>query len=473
MQLDKNFIKRVIPEANFLYAEFPQSPEFSIDTRTLKKGDIFVALPGTKTDGHEFIKAAIECGAAGCVIAQDKIASLEKTCDKKSLEKIAIVAVPNPYNALIALATAWRALLSCKVIDITGSVGKTSTKQITAQLLQLAGVPHLVSSGNQNTALGICLNLLKVREAHKVVLLETGINKRGEMARLAEISKPTAAVITAIGHSHMEGLGSIIDIAAEKRDIFKLFKEDSIGIINGDLPLLANVAYPHPVIKFGCKTTNQIQARKIQIGTDHTQFVLKLYGEKFVVKLQTNHKGSVYNALAAAAVGYLLNIPSKTIVEGISQPLLVPGRFEKRSLKQGKGILINDCYNASPESMKAALLAFQSMKTGAQKVAVLGDMLELGVNSPFWHRQLGRFLRKVPSLRQVILVGSHVVWTKKTVPLGVKVDMVANWQEAVPYLQEKLALESIVLVKGSNGMGLSNLVQEFAEDKINLVASAA
>jgi UDP-N-acetylmuramoyl-tripeptide--D-alanyl-D-alanine ligase len=281
------------------------------------------------------------------------------------------------------------------------------------------------------------------------------------MAELAKILRPTTSLITVIGHCHMEGLGSLADIALEKRDVFKYFTEKSIGIINGDQPILAQVSYTHPVIKFGSKTTNQIQARKIRPSSTHVYFVMKIYRQKYQVALSKPHTGIVFNALACTAIAQLLGVPNDIIVKGIQVPLEISGRFETRQLKKFKGVMINDCYNANPESMKTALLAFQNIETSAQKIAVLGDMLELGVNSPFWHRQLGRFLRKVSSLKKVILVGDMVKWTKKTVPVGLTVEMVPDWATAVTALETKLDQESVVLVKGSQGMGLRNLVDSF------------
>lgn len=461
MLLNVKFVRNVIPDCSVIAGNDNEvMHSFSVDSRTLKKDDIFVACIGEHLDGHNFIQHALDNGASGLFINYDQ-QDLIKKIDKKFLEKIIIIAFDDASKAITTIAAAWRNQFSCPVICITGSVGKTSTKTIVGNILALQGTSALISEGNHNTLLGVSLAILKMRESHKVVVLELGIQKRGEMASLVELARPTAAVITIIGHSHMEGLGSINDIAIEKRDVFKFFKEDSIGIINGDQPLLAHCAYWHPVIKFGSKTTNQVQARKIINKVDQTTFILKLYGQKYKITLNSVHKGVVFNALAAASVAYLLGVDSETIVKGIQMPCLVPGRFECLELKVGKGFMINDCYNANPESMKAALAALQAMKTNGQKIAILGDMLELGVNSAFWHRQLGRFLRKVPTLRQVILVGSQVVWTKKTLPLGVKVDLVATWQDAVAVLRSKLDQELTVLVKGSNGVGLTNLVTMF------------
>ncbi len=163
-------------------------------------------------------------------------------------------------------------------------------------------------------------------------------------------------------------------------------------------------------------------------------------------------------------MGHILNIDHALIIKAIQEPIVISGRFEKRKLKNGKGIIINDCYNANPESMKAALAAFQSLDTALPKIAVLGDMLELGVNSPFWHRQIGRFLRKVPSLKKVLLVGNLVEWTEKVAPIGVQMMRVANWQQACDQLPEFIGdQEVIMLVKASRGVGLSHLVDQFTK----------
>ena len=429
MRLHKEFIEKNVPEISFLSSVLPEVFSFAVDTRIIKKNEIFIALKGKQQDGHDFLKEALSKGAAGLFIAEEK-KFLLKSLDESLLKNKLILSASDPLEALIKLATSWREQFDYSVVGVTGSVGKTSTKEIIGNILSQHDMPYLISFGNQNTRLGISLNILKMTSEHKVAVFEMGISRRGEMAKLAGLVKPTAAVITNIGHCHMEGLGSIMDIATEKRDIFKFFKEDSIGIIKGDMPLLANVAYTHPVIKFGSKTTNQVQARKINIRNNVTSFVLKLYGEKFNITLQKNHAGAVFNALAATAVGHLLNIPVKTITEAIEKPLTISGCFVERALKSGKGTIVDDCYNANPESMKAALLAFEKMESKGEKIVVLGDMLELGVNSPFWHRQIGRFLRKVPSLRKVILVGSLVKWTKKTIPVNVEVEHVPSWQEA-------------------------------------------
>jgi UDP-N-acetylmuramoyl-tripeptide--D-alanyl-D-alanine ligase len=461
MRFDEYFLQMALPDAVVLEKNFPSTLSFSVDTRSLKKGDIYIALEGSRVDGHSFITEALEAGAAGIFLAICKKHLLE-TIDSVLLKKKLIVLVPDTLSALIKMATVWRSQFTCPIIAITGSVGKTSTKEMLVSILEVHKAKYLASQGNQNTKIGLSLNIMRMRPEHEFAIFELGINKRGEMAQLVSILRPTTGVITYVGHSHMEGLGSLTDIAQEKRDIFKYFTEDSIGIINGDQAILSTVSYTHPVIKFGSKTINQIQARKIHVGNNHVTFVLKLYKDKIPVTLKNTNVGRVFNCLAAAAAAYVMGIPKNSILQGLQVPIAVHGRFEIRPLARGKGSIINDCYNASPESMKAALLALEHVDTDAQKVAVLGDMLELGVNSPFWHRQIGRFLRKVPSLKTVILVGDMIKWTKKTIPIGVQVKQVTSWQEAVNLLEEFTQKDCVVLVKGSRGMQLDHLVEHFA-----------
>ncbi len=460
MRFDKHFLQQALASSTILYDNFPSDATFSIDTRTLKKGDIFVALSGQLVDGHDFLQNALDKGAAGFFIDKKK-QKIVDSLDQKTLSTKLVIFVEDTFKSFIKMATAWRNQFDCSVVAITGSVGKTSTKELVANILKYNETSFVSSYGNQNTQLGLSLNMLKMKSNHKVALFELGINKRGEMAKLANMLRPTIGLITNIGHSHMEGLGSLNDIAIEKRDIFKYFTETNIGIINGDQKELTGVGYAHPVVKVGGKTVNQIQARKITVKNDHIDFVLKIYKKKYPITLQQTHTGIVYNLLGATAVAHLLGVSDDVIIKAIEKPLTIAGRFERCAIKDNQGLLINDSYNANPESMKSALLAFEKITTESKKIAVLGDMLELGVNSPFWHRQLGRFLRKVPTLKHVILVGENISWTKKTVPVTVRADCVKNWEDAVSLLESTLTGDDVILVKGSHGMKLGNLVKHF------------
>lgn len=451
MYINKDFFMSVVPDAQWHGPDLTENSSLVVDSRAIKAGDIFAALKGHHNDGHDFIQQAIARGASA-VIAE----RLQN--DLAVEDSVTMVIVKDVLSAIISVAQAWRRQITIPVVGITGSVGKTSTKQLLGDIVKASGKKVLVSQGNQNTALGISLNLWLLRKDHEVAVFEMGISKKGEMARMADIVRPTIGVITYIGHSHMQDLGSCADIAAEKREIFSYFKQDSIGIIQGDQDVLTHVAYTHPIIKFGKKMSHQVQLRKIVVHHDHITCVIKIYNQKFNLTVPTTNLGFLNCILAATAAAYVLGVPYQAIIDTIQKPLIVAGRYERKLLPNKKGIVINDAYNASPESMKAALLAFE--KTVAKnKIAVLGDMLELGAVSSFWHRQIGRFLKKVPSLKHLILVGDQVSFIQKTAPLGLSCILVPTWKEAVaPLTALAQEPETAILVKASRGIALNNLV---------------
>ncbi len=473
MRFDKQFLMKALPNAILKYENFPRYLQVATDSRRVQKEEFFIALKGKQVDGHDFILEALKNGAIGVMVENARSAVLDLIDDELLKDKLVII-VPDTLQALIRLATFWREQFNCAVVGITGSVGKSSTKEMVRNILDEYQLPSLVSYGNQNSVIGAAINLLKMREKHQVAVFELGISVRGEMSQLVQMVRPTIAVITAIGHSHMAGLGALSDIAEEKRTIFKFFKEDNIGIINGDHPLLSQIGYIHPVLKFGLKTTNQIQARKVRFDGFKTNFTLKIYQQKFAdVQIFGTNEGAVYNALAAVSVGCLLNIPAQIMVRGIQKAIDLPGRFEFKSINSGKGgQLIDDCYNASPESVKAALLSFDRMSGDYKKVIVLSDMNELGVDAPFWHRHIGRLLCKMSALDCVLLIGNHIKQVEKTLPVGFKVVMLENWQEGLNYLQAKLKIEKLlILVKGStfgHTQGLAKLVANLSGPIKNL-----
>ena len=460
MQFDRRFLSATLPNAEIIGDIFPEYPSVTVDSRKVRLGDIFVAIKGARHDGHEFLSLALENGCTGLIIAQAKQVLLNQI-DPAVLNKILVILVPDPVVALVQLARAWRSSFSYPVVGITGSVGKTSTKELLAQILKTAGIAHCVSKGNLNTLVGASVSLLQMRAEHKAAIFEIGISQRGEMDALADLVRPTIGLITSVGHSHMGGLGLPADIASEKRKIFKFFTERNIGIINGDQPLLAQIAYTHPVVRFGLKTTSQVQVRKIVIDNGKISCAVKIYGHKFNLELSGTHRSRVFNSLAAAAVAYLLEVPVDKIVAGLKQDLALTGRMEYKQLKPeyGQALLIDDCYNAGPESVKAALLAFEKLPVKGRKILVLGDMYELGSESNFWHRQIGRFLQKATSINYIILVGEQVNSVKQTAPVTLEIDLVPDWQAALKLLAElKLQSNDVILVKGSTHGYTSGLV---------------
>lgn len=469
MHLTEGLLKAVLPEAVVLHGTLNCEVTFSVDSRSILSHELFVPIQGVHSDGHVFLKQALTAGA-GALIARDKKVLLD-ALPKELFVKSLIIMVENPLEALLELASAWRARFAFPIIGITGSVGKTSTKLMLGAILTQAHKRCFVSHGNQNTLIGIALNLIRLNDQHQVAVFELGINVCSEMKKLAQLLRPDMAIITGIGHSHLEGLGTLASVAAEKRKIFSYFNESSIGIINGDQSVLSGVGYTHPVIRFGSKTTNQIQARKIRIQNNQLFFTLKIYKKSYHVTLNVQHRGMVMNALAAATAAHVLEIEGADIVKALEALPERPQRFERCALKGYRGILIDDCYNASPESMRAALLALEELETPGKKIAVLGDMLELGESSAFWHRQIGRFLRKTPSISHLILVGSEVQWMKRVIPVGIEVEIVPSWQEAIERLKYTLENDAVVLIKGSHGMQLHNVVAAFTDKKPSISLS--
>lgn len=465
MQLDLDFISKVLGDAHIHNGPFPQDSMFRVDTRTVQSGDVFVALKGKRVDGHDFLKEALERGASGFILANRRKEELLGIYGRVLSEKH-LLFVDDPLQALIDLAKHWRSLFTYPVVAITGSVGKTTTKEMVRNILKLTDRQHFVSSGNQNTLIGVSLNILKMRSHHQSAVFEVGISERGVMKELVKLLRPTYALITKVGHSHMQGLGDLASVSKQKRDVFSCFTERDIGVINGDQEELTKISYLHPVIRFGYKTTNQIQARKVIVSHNMITFTAKIYDEKYSVVLSGCHEGRVITALAAISVGYLLKIPNELLVKGVEQPVMINGRFQVLPHSSLNSTLINDSYNSNPDSAKASLLAFQSYETEKQKIAVLGDMLGLGIETDFWHRQLGRFLAKITNLEHVVLIGEHVKQMQKTLPLGLKSSLFATSDDAYECLKNMLLEKNkVFLFKGSNAIKVSDLVDRLLDIK--------
>ena len=480
MDLDKHFLQKAWPKASFQVFDKSKNLNLdnffkikkinggAIDSRNVKNGDIFFALNGKKVDAHNFLDQALKNGAQVLVLDKNKKDFLQKI-PQNLLDQKLVVFVEDTLDALTNLAKNWRKRFSYPIVGITGSVGKTTTKQMLANIFKESNVEYLASAKNQNTEIGASLNILKMRETHKVAIFEMGIDAVGEMSVLADIVCPTIGVITNISYAHAHGLGSLYAIAEQKRDIFKFFGESNIGVICGDCPLLDNFYYKHPVVKFGLKTKNRIQARQVKVFQKsdldfETNFVLKVFGKKQNVKINGNHKGLLNNALASTTVASLLDVDLANIAKGIEGYSGFENRFEKIKIKDDVGFVISDCYNANPESMKAALQAFDQMKTYGPKVAVLGDMLELGQKEIFLHKQIGRFLKKVKDLDMLILVGKLAPFIAKTAPINLKTYCCKDWKKALLKLNDifdrKNDKKQLILVKGSRGMNLDKLVNE-------------
>ncbi|MBM3893404.1 UDP-N-acetylmuramoyl-tripeptide--D-alanyl-D-alanine ligase [Candidatus Dependentiae bacterium] len=485
MKLSKLFLTKALPGASYYHGRVAydainddlwrkvdqlRDVNVALDSRSVEASDLFIALKGAKVDGHDFIADVLAQGACGALIAQDRVTSHLLNIDEALTANKLFIVVENTEVALLTMARTRRDELTIPVVGVTGSVGKTTTKEMLRAMLHEAGIPAFVSFKNYNTVLGVSYNLLRIPESAHVAVIEMGINGVGEMQQLADIVQPSLAVITNIGHAHVGHLGgSLHGVAHEKRLIFSRFKADGVGVIHGDQELLTEVHYNHPVAKFGLKTKNQVQARKVHVELDEhnhpqTHFILKWYGEKSPVILKNNHPGNVANALAAATVAYFLKIPFAAVVRALTNYVPFENRFEPKKLKHNKGHLLSDCYNANPENMKAALVAFAQLPAKGPKVLILGEMFELGDRQDYWHRQVSRELAKVSDLGVLITVGSRAQLYAKMLPRTVKVHTTDNWQQALDAFNQHVdAQDALVLVKGGRSLRLENMIKEVVE----------
>ena len=460
MRISYEIFNFLFPEMSLLQGSLDQDLFFSIDSRTVKEDEIFIPFKGQRSDGHSFVESALH-RCRGVFVSFSYKNTYEVVIKNKFSDKL-IIMVEDPEKVLIELARWWRSQVTCPVVGITGSVGKTSTKLFLENILKYAHKKAFVAQGNQNTVLGISLNIARMDLNIECAIFELGISKPGEMGELVEFVRPTIAVITAIGHSHLEGLGTIADVAHEKKKIFSLFNETNIGIVNGDTLLLGQSSYSHPVVKFGCKKYNQIQARTVAIKDGKLSFVLKLYHNRYPLTFDTTHESYVNIVLAAVTLAYYLGIDEKIIIEAVQQPIERYRRFEKKPLKYPNSFMIDDAYNASPESTRGALLAFDKIPWQGKKIVVLGDMLDLGYKSLFYHRNIGRLFFKLLTIDQLILVGNQVHCIGDVVPKIIPIKKCSTLQEAREMVDLLLTDNTLVLFKASFGMNFIELINYYS-----------
>ena len=359
---------------------------FNSDSRTVQQGELFWAIKGDRFDGHDFASRAVMQGASGMVVQKGFPASL------KNVPPIAVIAVDDTLRALGDLAAWWRRQHVAKIAAITGSSGKTTAKEMTAAILQM-GNKTLKNPGNHNNLIGLPVTLLKLEKTHQRAVLEMGMNHKGEIARLTEISNPEVAVILNIGMAHLEGLGNIDGVAEAKTEMMGKLSPEAKIILNGDDEILMKHAarFDREFVTFGLNKGNDIQGIDMErYGSDGMRFDLICDGSSWPITLGVSGVHNVKNALAAAAIGLSLDEPMEHIVKGLGSFSGIKGRFQSIHLRKDV-LLIDDTYNANPSALKAALLSAAPMvKKDGRFFVGLGDMLELGEAAPSAHREAGR-----------------------------------------------------------------------------------
>lgn len=422
----------------------------SIDSRTIKKRELFVAIKGRRFDGHDFIDEAIKKGACGVVLELNPKEAMPALKNKGRIG----VRVKDTLMALGDIAAYHRRRFNIPVIGITGSNGKTTVKEMISQILKRS-YNVLKNRGTENNLIGLPLTLLNLTENHSVAVLEMGANHSGEIKRLAEILKPTVGLITNIGPSHLEFLKDKAGVLKVKSEMVHGLGRKDLLVLNGDDPMLSKIRPRCRRLTFGLKRNNDFRAANIKLN-GHISFMLNNL-HPFIINILGMH--NLYNALAAIAVSSHFDIDLSAIRCALLDFRLPAMRME---LKNINGLeVINDAYNSNPVSLKWAIQTLSDFKRKGRKILVTGDMLELGRRCRLFHSQAGR-LAAESSIDALIAVGRFSGYTAVAANrAGMKWRNLwpcSSIQEAVDILKRIAKKGDTVLVKGSRGMAMEKII---------------
>ncbi|HUG47777.1 MAG TPA: UDP-N-acetylmuramoyl-tripeptide--D-alanyl-D-alanine ligase [Candidatus Limnocylindria bacterium] len=430
----------------------------AVDSRRVQAGNAFFALPGDRTDGHEFLAQAVAAGAAALVVTRPPPAQLEALT---TAGDVAVLAVPDGLAALAAAARAWRTRFAPVVVGITGSLAKTSTKEQVAEVLEERWTV-LRNTANENNEIGLPLTLLRLAPEHEVAVLEMGMYVPGDIRALAELASPLVGVVTAVRGTHLSRAGSIEAIERGKAELVEALPTTGTAVLNADDPLVARMAGRLPAgvraLLYGFSPEAQVTAVDVQSRAEQgMRFVLRGCGRDVLVESPALGRHGVHNALAAAAVGKALGLDSATIGRGLARPFSAPHRSVLHDL--GAWRVLDDTYNAAPDSMVAALDLLAGLP--GRRLAVLGEMLELGDGSREAHRQVGRHAAACADV--LLCVGETAAaygeGARAAGLEGAAVHEVGDQQAAYELLLETLRPGDVVLLKGSRGVALDLLVE--------------
>lgn len=428
---------------------------FSKNTKEVKDGDIYVGFKGEKHDGGQFYQEALEKGAKGCII--NKIEGL----DIKHFNNKFIIQVDDTVQAIGKIAKLKRSKYNIPVIAVTGSVGKTSTKDIIYSVVSKK-YNTLKTQGNMNNHIGVPMTILGLKN-HEALVVEMGMNHLGEISQLTAIAKPTIAVITNVGTAHIGNLGSRENILKAKLEILEGLEKDGYVVINNDNDLLnkwQEEDKKYKVITYGIENKSTNIATNIIYNDNGSRY--ELYPKRELVEVPIAGEAFIYNSLAAISVGKILNIPMNDIIEGIKEFELSKMRLDVQKTKRGYTI-INDCYNANYDSMKSGI-EYLKTSEGKRKIAVLGDMLELGTFSNELHEKVGKIVadNKIDIL---ITVGKEAKKIADSAKInGIKyVYKFENNKDAIEKLKEILEVDDTVLIKASNSMNFKEIVDSLLQ----------
>mgnify|MGYP004539347845 FL=1 len=435
---------------------------YSKDTRTIKKGDTYIGIKGEKFDGSSFWKDALNNGAETVIINNIKLDEIEEY--KKQNKNI--IQVEDTIKAIGEMASykmkIQKEKYNLKVVGVTGSVGKTSTKDIIANVLSKK-YKVLKTEGNNNNHIGLPLTILRLQD-EEIAVIEMGMNHFGEISYLTKIAKPDIAVITNIGTSHIGNLGSRENILKAKLEILEGMDKKKI-VINNDNDLLNKWYLENKnnieIHTFGIKNESEFNAKNIKLKENSSEFICENTNEKINIEVPVGGEHFILNALCGLTVGKLLNLNNEEIKKGIKDFKLTAKRMEINHLKNNITI-INDSYNASYESMKASISNLKNMN-GERKIAVLGDMFELGDFSEKLHKEVGTEIYK-NKIDKLYLIGNYSKFIgEEAEKEGYKKENIfyfENKDELFNNLKNNLKSGDVILIKASNGMKLFEIAEK-------------
>lgn len=430
----------------------------SINTRTLERGDFFLALQGKRFNGHDFLPVTLEKGASGLIISQLKQEFGKNPLNYRQFPTI--VMVDDTLKALQDLARMYRQRFVPQVIGITGTNGKTTTKEMLGYILS----QHdncLYSPGNYNNHIGLPLTLLQLEPEHTYVVVEMGASAPGDIAILSRIARPHIGLITNIAAAHLESFGSVENILRTKMELIDSLPEDGDAVINSDDPLLKEAIprIPCRVTTFGLNPACDISASSV-VYHPNASYNMIIGGERYPIELSYAGKFNVYNALAASAVAWRLGIDPGIIAKCMSNSTLPPMHNEV-SVMHNKCIIVQDAYNANPTSMRSSIESFVLGYPEKIKHVVLGDMLELGDRSEDEHRALGAFLALLPIDSLLILGEYRQLVCDSARQAGMDPEKIRSYDNRA-YVIEDLARVSnsstVIFFKASRAMAFEQLV---------------
>ena len=440
--------------------------KYSKDTRTIKNGDTYIGIKGENFDGSLFWKEAFDNGADTVIINNINLDGEKDIVEKYKKENKNIIQVEDTIKAIGKMASFKMKVLkntnNLKVVGVTGSVGKTSTKDIIANVLSKK-YKVLKTEGNNNNHIGLPFTILKIQD-EEIAVIEMGMNHFGEISYLTKIAKPDIAVITNIGTSHIGNLGSRENILKAKLEILEGMSPKKM-VINNDNDLLNKWYYENKdeveIHTFGINNDSEFKACNICLEENSSKFVCESINHKINIEVPVGGEHFILNALCATAVGKLFNLSDEQIQRGIKDFKLTAKRMEINHLKNNITI-INDSYNASYESMKASISNLKNMH-GTRKIAVLGDMIELGEFSEKLHRDVGTEIYK-NKIDKLYLIGNYAKFigdeAKKEGYKKENIFYFENQDELFNNLKLNLQSGDVILIKASNGMKLFNLAEK-------------